>query len=337
MEAMDFENHTCWESQRSAPDQPRQPEAPHSVDGPGNLLAQVRRFIQNNRYKEAEEVIMAHPELVQMSDEHGNTLLTVAAQNNRKRFVKLFLRHGANIDAQNVQGNSSLHYCSAYNFTEIADYLISKGANPEVRNKSRMLPSEMSSAALSTKLSAVEIPSSCMGSTKPPPHIGPAPSSPITTARSPPSQLSPTILSPPPQRSPTASHHSGRQAPLGRPQTAGPGLTTTSPIMSRGPPTSGQPVSRPATATRKSCVIGGARSTATSMITRTAVPIFHGETNMEAKPPEESSDKRPVQYPTYKFPESNSNSTANSTAKQAVKASENLKSTAVPVFHFQDI
>merc|ERR1719506_791371 len=90
-----------------------------------------------------------------MADEHGNTLLTIATQNNRKRFVKLFLRHGANIDAQNAHGNSPLHYCSAYNFKEVADYLVSKGANPEVRNRAQLLPSQITPQNISTiKLSA---------------------------------------------------------------------------------------------------------------------------------------------------------------------------------------
>ena len=52
------------------------------------------RHIQNNRYTEAEAIITSNAYLVHLVDEFGNTLLTIASQNNRKRFVKLFLRHG---------------------------------------------------------------------------------------------------------------------------------------------------------------------------------------------------------------------------------------------------
>merc|ERR1711865_927219 len=141
---------TAWDSGRltSLPNA----QGPASVDSPSDLLAQVRRHIQNNRYSDAEALIISNPSLVKQTDEFGNTLLTIASQNNRKRFVKLFLRHGADINAQNGQGNAPLHYCSAYNFTEVADYLMSKGANSELRNHSQALPSHMSVASLSSKM-----------------------------------------------------------------------------------------------------------------------------------------------------------------------------------------
>jgi len=50
---------------------------------PEDLFTTVRRHIQHNRFKEAEEAIEAQPGLVKQSDEHGNTLLAHACQNNK--------------------------------------------------------------------------------------------------------------------------------------------------------------------------------------------------------------------------------------------------------------
>lgn len=328
--------NTCWDSQGSAqPQSPPAPEAPASVDSLSNLIIQARRCVQNNRYKDAEELVMAHPELVKMADEHGNTLLTIASQNNRKRFVKLFLRHGADIDAQNAQGNSALHYCSAYNFNEVSDYLISKGANPAVRNRSQLLPSQMSTQNISSKM--LDLPSKSLFQDSLAVSRGPPPNAPGVGALSPPSSpMSPPPISRRPPPSPLQSEMSQRP-----PRTVNPGppLNDTMSRMSSVPShtMSMQPPPRAATTSSK-CVIGGVgNNVATSMITRTAVPIFHGsnQTPIPAEHEEEVKiPARPMQYPSYRLPDG---SVKEKDRRQANKASENLKSTAVPVFHFQDI
>ena len=55
-------------------------------------------------------------------------------QNNHKKIVKELLRRGCDMNQQNHKGHTCLHYCFAYKYTELGDYLISKGADPSIRN-----------------------------------------------------------------------------------------------------------------------------------------------------------------------------------------------------------
>ena len=97
---------------------------------------------RHNRLKEVPSFMEEYGFDVDVENQHGNTLLCVASQNGLKRMVKVSLRLGANIDHQNGMGNSPLHFCCAYGFFELAAYLISKGADPMVRNENGMLCTE---------------------------------------------------------------------------------------------------------------------------------------------------------------------------------------------------
>ena len=64
-------------------------------------------------------------------DQNGNSILHIACQNGLKRIAKLALRSGAEINLQNSNGNTPLHFCFGLSFGEtLGTYLISKGANP---------------------------------------------------------------------------------------------------------------------------------------------------------------------------------------------------------------
>jgi len=56
----------------------------------------------NGRHRQVEEVF-ARGIPVDTVDEHGNTVLLVAAQNGHKKLIKTALRYGADINAQNVR------------------------------------------------------------------------------------------------------------------------------------------------------------------------------------------------------------------------------------------
>ncbi|EKX34207.1 hypothetical protein GUITHDRAFT_119624 [Guillardia theta CCMP2712] len=81
---------------------------------------------RHGRYKEVEALLDSglSPDL---RDEFGNTVLIIAAQNGNKRITKICLRRGANINAQNFRGQTSLHYCYAFGYMELGSYLESKG------------------------------------------------------------------------------------------------------------------------------------------------------------------------------------------------------------------
>merc|ERR550534_3290339 len=87
----------------------------------------------NGRHRQVEELFArgVPPDTV---DEHGNTVLLVAAQNGTKKLIKTALRYGADINSQNKQGQTALHYCFAFKYEELAAYLISKGADDTIHN-----------------------------------------------------------------------------------------------------------------------------------------------------------------------------------------------------------
>ncbi|CAM9236310.1 unnamed protein product [Ectocarpus fasciculatus] len=74
---------------------------------------------------------------INVRDEFGNTLLTIACQNGSKRVAKIVLRRGADINSRNHRGNTPLHYCYHYGYGDtLGQYLMSKGADASIRNNS---------------------------------------------------------------------------------------------------------------------------------------------------------------------------------------------------------
>jgi len=71
---------------------------------------------------------------INTADEFGNSLFILAAQTGSKRMCKFLLRRGANINLQNLTGNTAMHYCYAYAFHKLGDYLRSKGADDSILN-----------------------------------------------------------------------------------------------------------------------------------------------------------------------------------------------------------
>ena len=50
-------------------------------------------------------------------------MLTVACQNNMQSVASLLLRKGANVNHQNQQGNTPLHYAMEYGFYDLGSWL----------------------------------------------------------------------------------------------------------------------------------------------------------------------------------------------------------------------
>lgn len=89
---------------------------------------------RNNRHVEVERMLKALAFDPNVRDKHGNTVLAVAAQNNRKRLVKAAVRAGVRLDAQNEKGNTAAHFACAYGYEDISEYLVKKGADPGILN-----------------------------------------------------------------------------------------------------------------------------------------------------------------------------------------------------------
>ena len=88
---------------------------------------------KNSRIDKLEE-LMDNGVKVDERDGNGNTMLLIAAQQGLKRISKFLLRRGGDINAQNLSGNSILHYCFEYSFNDLAEYFISKGADDSLLN-----------------------------------------------------------------------------------------------------------------------------------------------------------------------------------------------------------
>jgi len=80
--------------------------------------------------------------LTEDRDDAGNTLFIRAAQNGNKRLCKELLRKGSDINARNGKGNTALHYCFAYGFHELGEYLVEKGADDTIANSEGVAPRE---------------------------------------------------------------------------------------------------------------------------------------------------------------------------------------------------
>jgi hypothetical protein len=73
-------------------------------------------------------------------DKFGNAPLIVAAQNNRKRIMKLLVKSGVDLNSWNLEGNTALHYAYAYGHWEVAEYLTRRGADENARNNKGEAP-----------------------------------------------------------------------------------------------------------------------------------------------------------------------------------------------------
>ena len=75
-------------------------------------------------------------------DSNGNTILIIGAQNGNKSIVKPALRFGGHINKANKNGNTALHYWYEYKYYDLAEYLISKGADTKKKNKKSLCPEQ---------------------------------------------------------------------------------------------------------------------------------------------------------------------------------------------------
>ena len=101
------------------------PKPGKRVDGPdfsntAREFADLCTLCRHGKYRELEEMIN-NPSWtlpIDYCDDSGNTLLMIACQNGNKRIAKLCLRRGSQINNQNLNGNSCLHFAFGYGFVK---------------------------------------------------------------------------------------------------------------------------------------------------------------------------------------------------------------------------
>ena len=69
---------------------------------------------------------------IDTTDEFGNNLLIVACQNGNKKIAKLALKYGCNINSVNNTGKTAVNFAKRFGHTDLADYLIDKGADDDM-------------------------------------------------------------------------------------------------------------------------------------------------------------------------------------------------------------
>ena len=118
---------------------------PNRVDGTSDNnnareFASLCTLCRHGKYRELENTInepsWSLP--IDFCDDSGNTLLHIACQNGNKRIAKLCLRRGSKINSRNLNGNTPLHFAFGYGFSDLGEYLISKGADDSVHNANNM-------------------------------------------------------------------------------------------------------------------------------------------------------------------------------------------------------
>jgi len=69
------------------------------------------------------------------TDEHGNSLLCLAAQNGNLKISKYLVSKGANINHQSHAGHTAGHYAISFKFFELSQWLFENGGNDQLENK----------------------------------------------------------------------------------------------------------------------------------------------------------------------------------------------------------
>jgi len=116
-------------------------DSPQKNGDNSDAFSQARIFVQGRCQGMLEEIFSCFS-VPDLTDPQGNTLLHVACQNGNKRALRFLLKQGCDINAQNRNGNTPLHYAYAYKYIELATYLESKGADGKIANLHLLLPHE---------------------------------------------------------------------------------------------------------------------------------------------------------------------------------------------------
>ena len=137
---MDKLRNTTSDAFMSVDDKEGQAEQRAAVTKDQVLAADFEKVCSLCRHAKFSEVetLVNQPDWnvpIDYQNEMGNTLLHIVAQNGNKRLIKLCMRRGANLNQQNLTGQTALHFAFGYGYTEAGEYLVKKGADDSIKNK----------------------------------------------------------------------------------------------------------------------------------------------------------------------------------------------------------
>lgn len=79
-------------------------------------------------------LLNSNPNLVNEKDKHGLTPLHLAAWEGHKDVAELLISKGANVNAKCKDGSTPLHFAAMFGHKDIAALLISKGADVNIED-----------------------------------------------------------------------------------------------------------------------------------------------------------------------------------------------------------
>lgn len=97
------------------------------------LVAKALLCSRNNNLQGLEAALDGGCD-VNARDNHGNSLFILVCQQGNKKITKFLMRRHADMNLQNLNGNTALHYLIEYKHTDLADYIKSKGAIDTIQN-----------------------------------------------------------------------------------------------------------------------------------------------------------------------------------------------------------
>lgn len=101
--------------------------------------------VLNNNLDEVKRILLSECDVNEQEKETGFTALHYCAQNQLVDMAKLIIGAGADIDVQDVYGNTPLFkavfFCKGK--TEMIKLLLEAGANPDIKNSSGISPKEL--------------------------------------------------------------------------------------------------------------------------------------------------------------------------------------------------
>ena len=100
-------------------------------------------LIKENNFREFSDILERFHISLESRNNRGSTFLIFAVQCGYDIFVKYLLEKGANINAQDFELNTALHYALSHNNFNFADILLKNGANERLMNNNGLTPWQM--------------------------------------------------------------------------------------------------------------------------------------------------------------------------------------------------
>jgi ankyrin repeat protein len=129
----------------------------HEEEGEEEEKLLLFQSIKNYNTKVFKEITSRNPSCISYRDDKGNTPLILATIVGWRKAIKILIRNGSDLDAQNHKGNTCCHYAFILpNYTDIQRYFYRKKANFTIVNeknfncKYQQLPLSASSPSLAS-------------------------------------------------------------------------------------------------------------------------------------------------------------------------------------------